>query len=137
MLKRKIQKVSDALKKLFKSGKNTKKYLLCKECNEVEVEVTQDIKAVTCAYCVQRQVAPPPNIKPKSDEEKFPRGWALKARYVHVDGRVFEKGKETGEVADLKKKESKTKVKKEPKKKTTSKRKVVKKKTTPKKKRGK
>jgi hypothetical protein len=129
MLKRKIQKVSEALKKLFKSGKNTKKFLMCKECDEVEVEVTQDIKAVTCAYCVQRQVAPPPNIKPKSDEEKFPRGWALKTRYVHVDGRVFEKGKDTGEIVDT--------TKKEPKKKSTNQKKVAKKKTTTKKKRGK
>jgi hypothetical protein len=135
MLKRKIQKVSDTLKKLFKSGKNTKKFLLCKVCDEIEVEVTQDIKAVTCAYCVQRQVAPPPNIKPKTDEEKFPRGWALKARYVHVDGRVFEKGKETGEVVDTTKKQPK--VKKETKKKSPAKKKVSKKKTTTKKKRGK
>jgi hypothetical protein len=134
MLKRKIQKVSEALKKLFKSGKNTKKFLMCKECDEVEVEVTQDIKAVTCAYCVQRQVAPPPNIKPKSDEEKFPRGWALKARYIHVDGRVFEKGKDTGEVVDTKKKEPK---KKSTNQKKVAKKKVVKKKTTTKKKRGK
>ncbi len=99
MLKRKLTKVSNTLKKLFKSGKNLKKILLCKECDAVEVEVAHDIKAVTCGYCVQRQVAPPENIKPKDSSEKFPRGWALKARYVHTDGRVFEKGKETGETA--------------------------------------
>lgn len=116
MLKRKIQKVSNALKNLFKSGKNTKKLLLCKECDTVEVEVAQDIGAVTCAYCVQRQVAPPDNIKPKSEGEKFPRGWALKARYVHTDGRVFVKGKETGEVETSEPKKSK-----EPKKATTKK----------------
>ena len=97
MLKRKIQKVSNALKNLFKSGKNTKKLLLCKECDKVEVEVAQDIGAVTCAYCVQRQVAPPENIKPKEKSE-FPRGWALKATYIHTDGRIFEKGADTGRV---------------------------------------
>jgi len=75
-----------------------RKTLVCQECDVVTVEVANDIKAVTCAYCVQRQVAPPAGIKPKSEGEKFPRGWALKARYVHKDGRVFIKGKDTGEV---------------------------------------
>jgi hypothetical protein len=98
MLRKKLTKVSNALKKLLKGGKDSKKYLLCKECDEVEVEVAQDIAAVTCAYCVQRQVEPPPSIAKKPEGEKFPRGWALKARYVHTDGRVFVKGKDTGEV---------------------------------------
>ena len=131
MLKRKIQKVSNALKNLFKSGKNTKKMLLCKVCDEVEVEVAQDIGAVTCAYCVQRQVPPPEGLKPKDPNEKFPRGWALKTRYVHTDGRVFAKGKETGEViAPEEPKQKKTVAKKKkvvkkkiPKKKTAKRRK--------------
>lgn len=97
MLKRKITKITKALKNLLKMGKNPKKLLTCKVCDKVEVEVAADISAVTCAYCVQRQVAPPPNIKPKEVGEKFPRGWALRSRYVHTDGRVFSKGKETGE----------------------------------------
>lgn len=97
MLKRKLEKVTNALKRLLKGGRQTKKFLLCKECDEIEVEVAHDIKAVTCAYCVQRAVAPPPSYNKPSDEEKFPRGWALKTRYVHTDGRVFEKGKPTGE----------------------------------------
>jgi hypothetical protein len=96
MLKRKLQKVSSTLKNLFKSGKNIKKLLLCKVCSQVEVEVAHDIGAVTCAYCVQRQVPPPDNIKPKEKGEKFPRGWALKATYIHTDGRIFEKGVDTG-----------------------------------------
>lgn len=98
MLKRKVTKVSSSVKALLKSGKNPKKFLTCKECDKVEVEVSFDTAAVTCAYCVQRQLPPPQGIKPKSDVEKFPRGWALKARYVHIDGRVFEKGKDTGEI---------------------------------------
>ena len=98
MLKRKITKATSAVKKFLKSGKSPKKLILCKVCDTIEVEVSFDTVAVTCAYCVQRQVAPPEGIKPKSDVEKFPRGWALKARYVHIDGRVFEKGKETSEV---------------------------------------
>ena len=55
------------------------------------------------------------------DLEKFPRGWALKARYVHIDGRVFEKGKETGEVETP-----------EPPKKKENKKKQITKKKTPK-----
>jgi len=124
MLKRKITKVSSSVKALLKSGKSPKKFLTCKQCDTVEVEVSFDTGAVTCAYCVQRQVAPPEGIKPKSDVEKFPRGWALKARYVHIDGRVFEKGKETGEVETPKpKKEKKVTEKKVTKKKTPKRRK--------------
>lgn len=95
MLKKKMTKATTSLKKLLSDGRKT---LVCKECEKHVVEVAADIKAVTCGYCVQRQCAPPENIKPKSEGEKFPRGWALKARYVHTDGRVFEKGKDTGEV---------------------------------------
>jgi hypothetical protein len=127
MLKRKITKVSSSVKALLKSGKNPKKFLLCKECDTVEVEVSFDTAAVTCAYCVQRQLPPPIGVKPKSEVEKFPRGWALKARYVHIDGRVFEKGKETGEVVTpdvpTSKKEKKVTKKKVTKKKTPKRRK--------------
>jgi hypothetical protein len=125
MLKRRITKATAAIKKLFKSG-NTKKTLMCKVCDKVEVEVSFDTAAVTCAYCVQREVLPPVGIKPKDPTEKFPRGWALKARYVHNDGRVFEKGKETGEVVTPE--EPKPKKEKKEKKKVTKK-KVTKKKT--------
>ncbi len=96
MLKRRITKVTNAIKKLLKFGRGTKKFLACKECNDVEVEVGQDIAAVTCAYCVQRSVEPPPSTKKVEEGEKFPRGWALKATYIHTDGRIFEKGKDTG-----------------------------------------
>jgi hypothetical protein len=95
MLKRRIQKVTAAIKKLLASGKAAKKFLLCKECDRIEVEVAADIGAVTCAYCVQRQVAPPDSIMPK-EKSGFPRGWALRATYIHTDGRIFEKGQDTG-----------------------------------------
>lgn len=98
MLKRKFQKVTAAIKSFLKSGKEAKKLLMCKECDRIEVEVGPDIAAVTCAYCVQRQVPPPESIKPKAEGEKFPRGWALKATYIHTDGRIFEKGVDTGRV---------------------------------------
>ena len=95
MLKKKVTKVTTSLKKLLAEGRKT---LVCKECEKHIVEVAADIKAVTCGYCVQRQCAPPEGIKPKPEGEKFPRGWALKTRYVHTDGRVFQKGKDTGEI---------------------------------------
>jgi hypothetical protein len=129
MLKRKIQKVTSAIKKFLKSGKETKKLLMCKECDRVEVEVGPDIAAVTCAYCVQRQVPPPEGIKPKIEGEKFPRGWALKATYIHTDGRIFEKGKDTGRKYEPTQDETPVKKKSvSKKKKTTTKKKVVKKK---------
>ncbi len=116
MLKKKVTKVTTSLKKLLSEGR---KALVCKECEKHIVEVAPDIKAVTCGYCVQRQVAPPNNIKPKSEGEKFPRGWALKARYVHTDGRIFIKGKDTGDIetpeAPKPKKEKKVTKKKTPK----------------------
>jgi len=70
MLKKKVTK--------FTGGKlraKERKTLVCQDCDVVTVEVASDIKAVTCAYCVQRQVAPPAGIKPKPEGEKFPRGW--------------------------------------------------------------
>lgn len=122
MLKRKITKVTNAIKEFLKSGKTSKKLLLCKECDKVEVEVAFDTSAVVCAYCVQRSVEPPKNIAQVPESEKFPRGWALKARYVHTDGRVFEKGKETGEVVVPEEpKPKKTKEPKETNKKVTKK----------------
>jgi hypothetical protein len=74
-----------------------RKSLVCRECNVIAITVSSDIGAVVCAYCVQRQVGPPENIKPKNPGEKFPRGWHFKQRYVHTDGRVFCKGVEIGE----------------------------------------
>ena len=122
MLKKKVTKFTGGKLRVME-----RKTLVCQECDVVTVEVASDIKAVTCAYCVQKQVAPPEGIKPKTEGEKFPRGWALKQRYVHTDGRVFIKGKETGEVvtpeAPKPKKERKVTVKKTAKKKTPKRRK--------------
>ena len=125
MLKKRLTKVAESLRSFLKGSKNKKKSLLCKECDTVTVEVAQDIKAVTCAYCVQRQVEPPPSTVKVPEGEKFPRGWALKARYVHTDGRIFVKGKATGEVETAEppkpKKTKKTVAKKVTKKKTPKK----------------
>jgi hypothetical protein len=96
MIRRKVQKVSAEMKKSYRKG--MRKYLICKECNLHEVLVSFEIGAVTCGNCVQKMVGAPAGITPKSPDEKFPRGWALKARYVHTDGRVFERGKATDEI---------------------------------------
>lgn len=112
MLKKKVTKYTSN-----KSRAIERKTLVCRECNITTVTVAQDISAVTCAYCVQRQVAPPENIKPKPVGEKFPRGWHFKQRYVHTDGRVFCKGVETGEKDTPELKKKKVVKKKTPKKK--------------------
>lgn len=78
-------------------------YLVCSECGNEEVEVPADVKAVTCARCVQKMIAPPANyVKQKSDK---PRGWHFKEYFEH-DGVVYSKGKEVTdpqEIAALKK----------------------------------
>lgn len=102
MRKRKLKKVTQSFKSLLKKGKKT---LICKMCDIVSVEVGADIGAVTCAYCVQKIVEPPPEPKVPSE---FPRGWALKNRYVHKDGVVYSKGKPTGEVVKRAVKKKKT-----------------------------
>jgi len=110
MIRRKIQKVSVELKKSYRKG--MRKYLICKECNFHEVLVSFEVGSVICGNCVQKMVGAPAGITPKSTEEKFPRGWALKARYVHTDGRVFVKGKATDEVVQPEPKAERKKVKK-------------------------
>jgi len=66
-------------------------YMTCKECNEEEVTVPGDTKAVTCAYCVQKMIAPPPNHR-KAEKSDKPRGWHFKAYFEH-EGIVYSKGK--------------------------------------------
>ena len=98
MLKKRNIKASTELRSRIRGAGKEKKFLLCKECDKIGVDVGLDITAVTCGYCVQRQIAPPPQIKPVEPKEKFPRGWALRATYIHTDGKIFEKGKDTGRV---------------------------------------
>lgn len=92
-LKRRIKKLSKAEIKQV----GGRQYLMCGECGLREVEVPSDIIRVTCAYCVQKMIAPPPSVQKKSEGEKFPRGWHFKARYVHTDGKVYIRGKLTDE----------------------------------------
>lgn len=112
-LKRRSKKLSK-MQVLKVTGR---RFLVCSECDNEEVEVSADIGRVTCAYCVQKMVAPPPETQKKSDGEKFPRGWHFKTRYVHTDGKVYCKGVLTQETdTPVKKEPKKTSVKKQVKK---------------------
>ena len=82
--------------------------LTCKECNDTEVVVSNDIAAVTCAYCVQKMIAPPDNYVKKSEADKKPRGWHLKI-YYEKNGVVYSKGEIVTDPVEIKslKKQSK------------------------------
>lgn len=76
--------------------------LVCKECGKEKVEVSADVCVVTCAYCVQKMVAPPVgHVKEKSDK---PKGWQFKKYFEH-NGIVYSKGKivsDPEKIAELK-----------------------------------
>jgi hypothetical protein len=85
-----------------------RQYLICAQCGDEEVEVPADVSKVTCAYCVQKMVAPPEEVREKSDK---PRGWHFKAYFEH-NGVVYSKGQEVtdpDEIVRLKKGLKKTK----------------------------
>lgn len=108
-LKRRIKKLTKA--EIRKVG--GRQYLMCSECGDEEVEVPNDIGRVTCAYCVQKMIAPPSNYKKEKSDK--PRGWHFKEYFEH-EGIVYSKGREItdpDEIAGLKKtvKKSKTVVK--------------------------
>lgn len=85
-LKRRIKKQSKAeVRKI--AGR---RYLICSECNEEEVEVPGDVGKVICAYCVQNSIAPPVEFNKKEKSDK-PRGWHFKVYFEH-DGVVYSKG---------------------------------------------
>lgn len=97
-LKRRIKKLSKSQAQRI-SGTH---FLVCKECGGHEIEVPGDVSAVTCAYCVQRMISPPPVPKEKSDK---PRGWHFKPFFEH-EGQVFSKGElvtDDDEIATLRK----------------------------------
>ena len=110
-LKRRIKKLSKAEARKI-SGRQ---YLICSECGEEEVEVPSDIGRVTCAYCVQKMVAPPPGYRKDPTGTPKPRGWHFK-EYFEQDGVVYSRGEEVTDperIAELKKasKQPKTVVK--------------------------
>lgn len=100
MLKRRTKKLTKSMVRKI-TGTT---YMTCKECNEEEVTVPGDTKAVTCAYCVQKMIAPPPNHR-KAEKSDKPRGWHFKAYFEH-EGVVYSKGKvvsDKKEITKLKK----------------------------------
>lgn len=110
MLKRRTKKLSNSMVRRL----TTTHELVCNVCGEEEVTVSSDTKAVICAYCVQRMVAPPENYIKKEKSDK-PRGWHFKPYFEH-NGVVYSKGEEItdkSQIADLKKRYGKVaKVKK-------------------------
>jgi hypothetical protein len=117
-LKRRTKKLATSVVNKI-SGRHS---LICKECEKEELEVSSDIRAITCAKCVQKMIAPPEfTTQRKPESERFPRGWHFKARYVHTDGKIYVRGKLTDEVetpdpTPRKKKNSKVKIHKKVKK---------------------
>lgn len=107
-LKRRIKKLTKS--EIRKIG--GRQYLICSECGEEEVEVPSDIGRVTCAYCVQKMIAPPAGYRKESTSETpKPRGWHFKEYFEH-EGKIYSKGKEITdpeEIATLKKATKKTK----------------------------
>lgn len=100
-LKRRIKKLSKA--EIRNVG--GRRYLICSECGEEEVEVPTDIGRVTCPYCVQKMVAPPVGYKKDPTVSPKPRGWHFKEYFEH-EGVVYSKGREITnpeEIAALKK----------------------------------
>lgn len=89
MLKRRIKKLTKAMVRAMKGSK----WLVCKECEENEVMVAMDTKAVTCGECVQSSIAPPPVTQTKKEKSDKPRGWHFKAYFEH-GGKVYSRGEE-------------------------------------------
>lgn len=94
---------SKKIKKLSKKdieriqNRGSRKSLYCKECQSFVDDIAFDIDAVICSRCVQKIVAPPENYKSNAPEEKRPRGWQFKTRYVSPSGKIYHKGREVDE----------------------------------------
>jgi len=100
MLKRRIKKLSKSMVSKI-TGRHV---LVCRECNNEELEVGGDIASVVCSYCVQKWIAAPVNYTKKEKSDK-PRGWHFKAFFEH-NGIAYTKGEEVtdaNEIAQLRK----------------------------------
>jgi hypothetical protein len=83
------------------AGKLGKHFLFCKVCNLVELEVSMDVSAVTCAWCVIKIVSPP-ELYSKPQKSDKPRGWHFKTYFEH-EGKVYSKGIEITDAKEIKK----------------------------------
>ncbi len=68
------------------------KYLTCYKCGAREVKVEENVVKVVCHICCANYGDP--TSEEKHNNEGFPKGWKFFKQFVHVDGRVFEKGVE-------------------------------------------
>ena len=93
MLNRRIKKLSKSMVTKITG----RQYLTCSQSNTEEVEVPADVSAVTCAHCVQKMIAPPEEVREKSDK---PRGWHFKVYFEH-NGLVYSKGQEITDPEDI------------------------------------
>ena len=60
-------------------------------------KVSGEAASVLCWYCTERMTEPPVIQRVKIDSG-MPRGWKLKAVFVHTDGTVYHKGVEQPEL---------------------------------------
>lgn len=100
-----LRKRTKKLSKTMVTKLTGTQWLTCKECNDEQVLVSMDVGKVTCAYCVQKMIAPPSNYVKKEKSDK-PRGWHFML-YFEYDGKVYSKGEEVTdkkEITSLKKK---------------------------------
>lgn len=65
----------------------------CSKCGQIVERVSPTAISVICSICVT-QMCPPEIKKPKvkKTDDGFLKGWKWMKRFVHADGRVFERG---------------------------------------------
>ena len=67
------------------------KMITCRNCGKVQVEADESIVFVVCHMCCASYGPKIKEIEEKVDTG-FPRGWKFYTQFVHIDGKVFEKG---------------------------------------------
>ena len=96
-------------------GNPTSKYYPGFQCYE-KIKVADNIVSAVCWNCLSRLI---PRPSEKKSSVGFPRGWKFMSQFVHSDGRVFSRGRETPELfgtippTEIKEIEKKIKTKKE------------------------
>lgn len=88
----KRRKISKQILKLNQKLRGADTIGLNCQCGEFVDNLPADTISITCPYCVQKMIEPPPvKIKPTV---KYARGWHLMNHYKAPDGKVFKRGKE-------------------------------------------
>lgn len=90
-------KVSSKSKLITCEGNNPmSKYYPGAPCHS-RLEVSENIVSAVCWRCLARLV-PAPEEKKSQTSTGFPRGWQFMNQFVHVDGKVYQKGIEQPEL---------------------------------------